>query len=163
MIPSRQTSRALYDEHQGTLELLGRVVRVLAPNAPVTTADAQTVRVATALGEHLRHDLRRHFAFEEDVLFARIADAGGGDLRDLLAEEHETINAVVAELVPLCASAAAAELDAAGWSALRRGALELADRLMAHIEKEDGALLPMVDDLLDDETDRELAFAYASS
>jgi hypothetical protein len=33
---------------------------------------------------------------------------------------------------------------------------------VAHIQKETMALLPMLDDLLDDDSDRELAFAYAA-
>ena len=47
-------------------------------------------------------------------------------------------------------------------SSFRRGALEIVERQVAHIQKETMALLPMLDDLLDEETDRELAFAYAS-
>ncbi len=45
---------------------------------------------------------------------------------------------------------------------LKRGALELVERLVAHIQKETMALLPMLEDLLDEDSDRELAFAYAS-
>ena len=39
---------------------------------------------------------------------------------------------------------------------------ELIERMVSHIDKETLALLPMVDDLLDEEADRELAFAYAA-
>jgi hypothetical protein len=39
----------------------------------------------------------------------------------------------------------------------------MVERQVAHIQKETMALLPLLDDLLDDELDRELAFAYASS
>jgi hypothetical protein len=39
---------------------------------------------------------------------------------------------------------------------------ELVERQVAHIQKETMALLPMLDDLLDDETDRQLAFTYAA-
>ena len=47
-------------------------------------------------------------------------------------------------------------------AALQRGVLELIERMVSHIQKETMALLPMLDDLLDEETDRELAFAYAA-
>ncbi|MEN9398357.1 MAG: hypothetical protein RLZ81_2887, partial [Pseudomonadota bacterium] len=53
-------------------------------------------------------------------------------------------------------------LDGAGWDALKRGALELVERQVAHIQKEEMALLPLLEDLLDDETDRQLAFDYAA-
>jgi len=38
----------------------------------------------------------------------------------------------------------------------------MVERQVSHIQKETMALLPMLDDLLDDETDRELSFAYAA-
>ena len=41
--------------------------------------------------------------------------------------------------------------------------LELVERLVSHIQKETMALLPLLDDLLDEDTDRELAMAYASA
>jgi hypothetical protein len=44
---------------------------------------------------------------------------------------------------------------------MKRYALDMIERQVAHIQKETMALLPMLDDLLDDDDDRELAFAYA--
>ena len=41
--------------------------------------------------------------------------------------------------------------------------IELFERQVAHIQKESMALLPMLDDLLDDETDRALSFACTSA
>ena len=37
----------------------------------------------------------------------------------------------------------------------------IVERQVAHIQKESMALLPLLDDLLDEDDDRELAFAYA--
>jgi hypothetical protein len=59
-------------------------------------------------------------------------------------------------------AAAEGELDDAGWRELKVGALEIVERQVSHIQKETMALLPVLEDLLDEETDRELAFAYAS-
>ena len=53
-------------------------------------------------------------------------------------------------------------LDDAGWIDLQRGALEIVERQVAHIQKETMALLPLLEDLLDEDDDRELAFAYAA-
>jgi hypothetical protein len=36
------------------------------------------------------------------------------------------------------------------------------ERQVSHIQKETMALLPLLDDLLDEETDRRLAFEYAA-
>ena len=159
----RQVSQALDDEHRTNLDLLGRVEQAFA-RAPRggMAADAELARLAGTFGRHLEHDIDRHFEFEERQLFPRMTEAGDGDMAALLVEEHESIRAVAAELLPLARAAAAGTLDADGWSALRQGSLEMVERQVAHIQKETMALLPLLDDLLDEETDRQLAFGYAS-
>lgn len=153
---SRQVCNALDDEHRASLELLGRVERACARGD-----DADWGALAGPLRRQLEHEIGRHFEFEEQQLFPRMADAGDGDLATLLAEEHETLRAVARDLLPLARAASAGPLPAADGAALRRLALELVERQVAHIQKESMALLPLLDDLLDDETDRTLAFAYA--
>ncbi len=159
----RQTSRTLCDEHRANLDLLGRAEQAFVRPPRGGAADAELARAVTDLDRHLRQEIERHFAFEERELFPRMAAAGEGDIAELLREEHDAIRAVSAELAPLIAAARAATLDAAGWKTLARLALELTERQVAHIQKEEMSLLPLLDDLLDDDTDRELAFAYASS
>lgn len=154
---SRQVSQALDDEHRANLDLLGRAERAFA-----RVADPDAPALAGQLVRHLEHEVDRHFGFEEQQLFPRMADAGDGDLAALLAEEHESIRAVAAELLPLARAAAAGTLAAADAATLKRLVLEIVERQVAHIQKETMALLPLLDDLLDDETDRELAFAYAA-
>jgi hemerythrin-like domain-containing protein len=163
MDSSRRTSHALHEEHRSNLDLLGRVETALA-RAPRRDAgrDAELVKLIGALGRQLEQDVERHFEFEERELFRRMDEAGEGDIAALLAEEHDAIRAVTRELLPLTREAVTGALDDTGWDALKRGALELVERQVAHIQKEEMALLPLLDDLLDDETDRELAFAYAA-
>jgi len=153
---SRQVSRTLHDEHRASIDLLARVERALARGE-----DVDWPPLAAALVRQLEHEIDRHFGFEEQQLFPRMADAGDGDLVELLAEEHESIRAVAEELLPLARAAAAGTPDAGSAATLQRLALELVERQVAHIQKETMALLPLLDDLLDDDTDRELAFAYA--
>lgn len=159
---SRQTSHVLHEEHRANLDLLGRVEQALVRAPRASAASPDLVKLITALGQHLAQDVERHFGFEERELFSRMDEAGDGGIASLLLEEHEAIREVSAELQPLARAAAAGTLDAAGWDALKRGALELVERQVAHIQKEEMALLPALDDLLDDDTDRELAFAYAA-
>ena len=159
----RHTSRRLHEEHMTVLALLGQLERVLAGRAgawPPPPGDADWRAFAAKLGGALSHEVAVHFALEEDALFGRLRDAGSGDLADLLQEEHATIRAVVAELLPLCAQSVAEHgLGAGGWKTLRLRGLELAERLAAHIDKEELSLVPAVEELLDEETDRELAMA----
>lgn len=160
----RQASHALDEEHRANLDLLGRVEQALARAARSGgTRDPDLAQLVASFAHHIEHDVGRHFDFEERELFPRLEAAGEGDIAGLLADEHRAIREVAAELLPLARAAAAGTLDGAGWEALKRGALEMVERQVAHIQKETMALLPMLDDLLDDDTDRELAFLYATA
>lgn len=48
------------------------------------------------------------------------------------------------------------------WQAMKTLALEFSERLGSHAQKEDGALLQLLDKLLDENADRELFGAYAA-
>jgi hemerythrin-like domain-containing protein len=160
----RQVSHALDTEHRNSLDLLGRVEQAFARTPRAAAGrDADFLALAAAFGRLIEHDIGRHFDFEERELFPRLTEAGDGAIAALLQEEHDAIREVAAELLPLARAAAAGTLDGGGFDALRRGAMEMVERQVAHIQKETMALLPMLDDLLDDDTDRELAFAYASA
>ena len=156
----RQVSRALDAEHRATLDLLDRVERAFPRMGHAR--DAELDKLVGTLCRHLEMELGRHFDFEEKELFPRMIASGDGDMAGLLLEEHDAIHSVARELLPLGRAATAGTLDDRGWDALRRTALEMSERLRAHIEKETIGLLPLVDDLLEEDIDRELAFAYAA-
>ena len=116
--------------------------------------------LAAELVRLLELEVGRHFGFEEAELFPRLEEFGAGDIGRLLRGEHDDIRALGAELLPAARSAAA---SGGGSGALRQLALELVERQISHIQKETMGLLPLVDDLLDDEADRQLAMAYADA
>ncbi|MCB2040533.1 MAG: hemerythrin domain-containing protein [Rhodoferax sp.] len=155
---NRQVGRALDEEHRNYLELLGKLEHSLAR---AKTGDAELGPLMAQFARAMEHDIERHFRFEEESLFPLMRDAGDGEMADLLVDEHETLREVATELLPLARAAAAGPLDAAQWGKLRLHAQEMIERQVAHIQKETMALLPMLDDLLDEQSDRELAFAYA--
>jgi len=159
----RQTSRRLYEEHLATLELLGRVERVFTGRAgvyPPPEGDSAWPAFARGLLGAIDVEVARHFEFEERDLFPRLEQAGDGDLAGLLIEEHATIRAVAHPLAELLRETLAG--GAPDWQAMKVLALEFSERLGSHAQKEDGALLPVLDSLLDEETDRELFGAYAA-
>lgn len=139
----RQVSRRLHEEHQASLALWTRVEASLAAGK----ADAALMRSAAA---SLAEEIERHFAFEESELFPRLAEAGEGDIAELLAEEHEMIRAAGRRFL---AAARENPLD----PDLKPIGLELAERLVSHVQKEEMSMLPALDDLLDDDTDEALA------
>ena len=160
----REVSRLLEQEHHDHMDLLGQLEPRLARAARGGTfADPELVRLCGRLAGQLERDMVRHFDFEEQELFPRLAECGDGDIAALLADEHSAIREVAIELLPLVRAAGRGELPAADGPLLVRGALELIERQAAHIQKESMALLPLLEDLLDEPTDRELAMAYATA
>lgn len=160
----RETSRVLEQEHRENLELLAQLeARLARAGRNVNLAEPELARLLSQLAGHLERDVGRHFDFEEQELFPRLQDAGDGDIVALLTDEHAAIREVAAELQPLARAAGRGELAAADAPLLVRSTMELIERQMAHIQKEGMALLPLLEDLLDEDTDRELAMAYASA
>ncbi len=155
-----QVSQTLDDEHRATLALLGQAEAALGRAARADPEER--ARHARALTRFLEDEIGRHFDFEEQVLFPRLADSGDADLASLLTEEHVPILQVASEVLPLARRAAAGAIDDASLQALGRGVSELSERLGAHIQKETAALLPVLDALLDDETDRTLVLEYVA-
>ena len=156
---ARQIPNALDDEHRATLALLDRLERSLARGA-----DSEWAAHARALRGLIDQEIVHHFGFEEDELFPRLAEAGDGGIAALLTQEHDDIREIGAELRPLAqALAEHGTLEPAPRAAFRRLVLELVERLVSHIQKETMALLPLLDDLLDEDTDRERAMAYAGA
>jgi hypothetical protein len=161
----RQTNRRLYEEHVATLQLLARVERVFTGRAgayPPAAGDAAWLAFARTLLGAIEVEVARHFEFEERDLFPRLEEVGDGDLAALLNEEHVTIRAVAQPLAALLRQAQGEELQPQQWQAMKTLALEFSERLGSHAQKEVGALLPLLDNLLDEDTDRELFGAYAA-
>jgi iron-sulfur cluster repair protein YtfE (RIC family) len=137
---NRHISRRLHEEHAATLALWGRVEQSFLAGK----SDPALLNQAAAA---LADEVSRHFDFEERELFPRLKQAGEGDIAELLAEEHVAIRAAARSFIE---------------SKEKTVALELAERLVSHIQKEEMSLLPALEDLLDEDTDRELTAAYAA-
>lgn len=146
---NRHISRRLHEEHVATLALWGRLESALAAGRH----DAALLKSAAA---SLERELDRHFRFEEAELFPRLAQAGEGDIGELLREEHETIRTAGLRFIALVRGNG-------NEKEIRTLGLELAERLVNHVQKEEMALLPALDDFIDEETDHELDSAYAAT
>lgn len=161
----RQTNKRLYEEHAATLQLLARVERIFGGRAgayPPAAGDAEWPAFARSLLSAIEVEVARHFEFEERDLFPLLEEGGDGDLAALFNEEHASIRAVAQPLAGLLRQALVEALSPQQWQTLKTLALEFSERLGSHAQKEDGALLPVLDGLLDEETDRTLFAAYAA-
>lgn len=158
---TRRTNRRLHDEHVAVISLLARFQSALQrARDPDALRDDLTARLLREVATAIAGEVRAHFDFEERDLFPRMIDAGESGLVALFLEEHAAINAARDALSPLLAAALAGRLDGAGFAALRARGMDLCERLTAHAEQEEGALLPLLEDLLDDDADRAALDAY---
>jgi len=160
----RQISRRLAEEHEAIIGLLGRFEGALMRlrTMPPAPDDAVWPHLLAQMETALQYEVSRHFSLEEDQLFPRLHEHGDGDLAELLFEEHESIREVARPLLQLIATARAGALDATGWRSLKASGLELAERLSSHAQKEQGSLVPLVDEILDEQTDNTLWEEYVS-
>jgi len=160
---ARHTSRRLFEEHIAVIALLERFGQALArlDGAPPAN-DPVWSQLLPQLAAAIEHEISGHFALEETQLFPLLRASGSGELAGLLLEEHGRIREVSQPLLGLLKLARAGHLDAGGWQSLRRLGLELVERLSSHAQMEQGSLVPMVDELLDEETDMEIWNNYVN-
>jgi iron-sulfur cluster repair protein YtfE (RIC family) len=159
---ARRISRKLHEDHVAALDLLARFEQLLTRlhGEPPGADDPAWRGLLSQLDTALQYEVTHHFDLEEEQLFPRLHQRGEGDLAELLFEEHEAIRAVAGPLLKLIERAKAGELDGAGWKALKVSGLELVERLGSHARKEESALVPLVDEMLDEQTDRDLWGEY---
>lgn len=162
---SRQVPRLLHEEHAATISLLDRLEGLLAKSGPKTPADAadgETHRLLGDLAANLENETGRHFDFEEGHLFARLADMGDSFIADLLTEEHTAIRPLADRIAGMARAARADGFSVEAWRDFHQYGMELVERQVAHIQKEEMGLLPILEDMLDDDIDTDLAAEYMS-
>jgi hemerythrin-like domain-containing protein len=156
---ARQVTACLHREH---LESLGLLERIEAALAKTKTApppdDAAWARLLRELDSMLANEVGRHFAFEETDLFPLLASGGDNDIAALLAEEHQAILGLAERIRPELRGGALQN-----WSAFRELVLELVERQVSHIQKEEMSLLPVLEDVLDPEQDAALIDRYLAA
>ena len=151
-------SRIIYDDHVATLALLSEVERrILSHRNGAPEIDQDYRRFIDRYCKALNTEVTTHFDFEEVALFPVITDYGDGALCELLLEEHHVLLNVVSDVVTLAQAGRDNGFSAEDWSKFRRLSGELAERLTSHIEKEDRALIPAMEEALTPELDTELA------
>jgi len=163
---ANRISQTLHDEHMATIALMERLEAIIGRFRKDNPPDGRDPAVAKLLGDlaiGLTHELNHHFDFEEAELFGILAEAGDETVATELAEEHVVIRPVAAALVELAGEARAQGFDAARWEEFRRLGQDLCARLVPHAQKEEMALLPVLDENMDAETEAKLYEIYAEN
>lgn len=160
-----RTSQMLQEDHQATIvviEALDQMIARARKTAPDTSVPA--VRDAlSAAATTIDTEVSSHFAFEENELFTLLEEVGDVAISAHLREEHAAILPIGQEVARRAALALENGFSPAEWAEFRSLAGELIERMFAHIQKEEMALLPMIEELLDSETDMELSTRYGDA
>jgi hemerythrin-like domain-containing protein len=155
----------LHAEHASVIALLERLTHTIArartdvPNAK----DPMVAKVMNDLAAELPGEVARHFDFEEAELFPYLSEAGNQGIGAHLTYEHTIIRPIGAALVKLIGDVRAQGFDAARWAEFRRLGQELNDSLVPHAQKEDMALLPMLEGAMDAATEARLYQEYVEN
>jgi hemerythrin-like domain-containing protein len=158
-----QIARLLHDEHMlevARLERLEGVLQRQGPNHPPLDQDRILTKLLAELIAGVESQSEHHFAFEEEHLFPRLAAQGEADIGRFLASEHETIREIGSTVAGMAKTARQDGFTDETWREFHRLVLELTERTISHIQKEEMGFLPMVEDLLEGEEDSQLALAY---
>ncbi len=157
--------QTLHDEHFATIALMQRLEQVFARyrNSLPDVHDQTVAKLMSDLAVGIEGELARHFAFEEDELFSYLSAAGDAALGAHLNEEHAVIRPLGSALVQLIGAIRAQGFDAGRWDEFRRLGREFNERLVAHAQKEEMALLPLLDETMEPETEAQLYENYAET
>jgi hemerythrin-like domain-containing protein len=159
---SNRICRTLHEEHLANIALLSRVARLTAAHRqdPPSVAEPAVRQLLSELATELAAEVARHFDFEEQGLFVYLDGVGETAIGAYLTEEHAVLRPLLSELAGAAHQALAGGFDPVTWVQFRRLAREASERLPAHIQKEEMALLPLVEDTMDAETEARLSQEY---
>src|SRR3954465_8300438 len=152
----------LYEEHAAVQALLQRVEQAIARHRDDVpdAKDPTLAKLMNDLAAELPGEVNRHFDFEEAELFSFLAEQGNVGIGHHLTYEHGIIRPIGAALVALIKQVRTQGFDAERWADFRKLGRELAMTLGPHAHKEDMALLPMLEDAMDEAKEAELYDKY---
>jgi hemerythrin-like domain-containing protein len=161
----RRINEILHEEHMATLDLLAALERLLAggKDLPPDTSAAATRSTLEQLATAIEHEVREHFFFEEEHLITRMAANGEDALGQELIDEHKVILPIGLQLSALAKNAIKEGFSGDDWPEFFSVAGEFVSRLQPHVDKEEMAMLPILEDIIDRETDFELCELYTNS
>lgn len=159
-----QITRTLHDEHLTTINVLEKLEGVFRSFGPKKAPEINSPEITSLLNEMINLvecDVNNHFTFEEEKLFPILDAAGDTPISFILGGEHEVILPLGIELSGLAKTAREKGFEENSWLQFRQKGAEMIERMISHIQKEEMALLPMLEDIIEEDQDTELMMEYA--
>lgn len=160
---SSRISQLLHDEHCATVALMERLEQLLARHKPANPPDAgdrSVLQLLSELSTAMEAEVEHHFTFEEDHIFAYLTAMGDDEISAHLADEHAAIRPLGTRIAAIAREVPGRGFDVATWEEFRRVGQELCERMLAHVQKEEMALLPLLEENLDPEAEMRLLEQY---
>ena len=159
-------TKALHRDHVATLALLEKLETALnkqgAGDAP-STEENEWRSLLTETAAVLEADVKGHFAFEEERLFPVFSEYVDPGIPTMLQDEHEIIRPLAEALLASARSALENGFSSESWSEFHAKGLELVEREVFHIQKEEMGFLPALEQILEPDDDAELSMAYSEA
>lgn len=162
---SSRTAQLLHEDHQQTIVVIESLDQMIARarKGPPDTADPAVRKTLGDASGAIIEEINQHFAFEEDELFTRLEEMGDVGIGEHLRGEHAALLPLGQALDEKARKALDEGFSDQSWASFRETAAELIERMFTHIQKEEMALLPALEELLDAETDMQLSTAYSDA
>jgi hemerythrin-like domain-containing protein len=158
---SNRICQTLHDEHLANIALLQRVGQLLTAQGPIPPDNNQAVqRLLSDLDSGMASEVKRHFDFEESALFTYLDSIGESAIGAHLTEEHSILRPLISQLCETAHGTRERGFDVESWNQFRRLGAELCGQLSAHIQKEEMALLPSIEESMDSATENRLYQDY---
>ncbi len=163
---TNRISQTLHDEHGATVALMERLEQLLARGrrgGPPNTADSAVARLLSDLSSGMEAEVDRHFAFEENHLFTYLEAMGDGGIGAHLTNEHVAMRPLAVRVAAIARAVAAKGFTPPEWEEFMRLGQDLGDCMLAHVQKEEMALLPVIEETMDAETEARLYQEYVEN
>ena len=163
---SSKVGQLLHQDHLQAIALLQKLEEFLVGQTSKRPPDVKNDQVTLLLKDVSRiidDEITRHFGFEEGHLFPALAEAGETGMTAFLAHEHGLIRPVAEELGGLARQALESGFTPESWKQFHSLGLEMVEREIFHIQKEEMGLLAAISALIDPMTDAELAMKFAEA
>ena len=160
MMYSNRVCQKLHDEHMATLAFLERLERFVSKGEPAAALDSATRSFLIDLAVAFESEVWHHFDFEEKHLFDYLVAAGDTELARHLTDEHVQIKAAGERVIALARAGASAPFSPTAWREFRPLSQQLIEQLTAHVHKEEGILVPLLQDSMDGDAEEQLYSEY---
>jgi hemerythrin-like domain-containing protein len=159
---TNRISQTLHEEHRATIALMERLEQLVARHRrePPDIRAAGVTQLLADLSTGVEAEVQRHFTFEEERLFPYLENVGDHAIGAHLADEHAAMRPIGSELAKLAREAAVQGFGSANWADFRRQGQELCERIVAHVQKEEMALLPLLEETMDADAEARLYREY---